>query len=224
MYKRSLYFLLKRLFRHFERLGVHVLPVHYYSPIPEIRKLGIDLWQKISDLPGIEINEDFQLRLLEEFEKLYREEYNSLPLYKHESSGYYIHNPNFGSVDGEIYYCIIRQFKPKKIIEVGAGFSTLLAVEAAEKNDCDCEIVAIDPFPPEFLKKDERIRLIEKPVQEIEFRMFQSLNENDILFIDSTHVVRIGGDVVYLYLDVLPRLKRGGSCARSRYIHANGIS
>ena len=72
MYRKLLSFLLKRLFRHFERLGVHVLPVHYYSPIPEIRKLGIDLWQKISDLPRIEINEDFQLRLLEELQyKLY---------------------------------------------------------------------------------------------------------------------------------------------------------
>ena len=69
MYKRSLYFLLKRLFRHFERLGVHILLVHYHSPIPEIGKLRRDLLERISDLLGIDMNEGFRLQLLEEFKR-----------------------------------------------------------------------------------------------------------------------------------------------------------
>jgi uncharacterized UPF0146 family protein len=56
-------------------------------------------------------------------------------------------------VDAEIYYCMIRHFRPRKIIEVGAGFSTLLAAETVERNAIDCEIVAIDPYPQKFLKE-----------------------------------------------------------------------
>lgn len=90
----------------------------------------------------------------------------------------------------------------------------MLAAEAVNKNreeGHDCELVAVDPYPVEILKK--RIlglsRLIEKGVQELDLSEFIRLKENDILFIDSTHVVRIGGDVVYLYLEVLPRLNKG---------------
>jgi len=118
--------LLSRLFPYFEKLRIHVLPVHHYSPIPEVGKLRGEIWQRVSELPGINMNEEIQLRLLEEFEK-YSDEFNSLPLQKRD--GFYVSNPNFGSVDAEIYYCMIRHFRPRKIIEVGAGFSTLLAAE-----------------------------------------------------------------------------------------------
>jgi len=160
------------------------------------------------------MNEEFQLKLLEEFKKRYGEEFNSLPLYEHERSrlGYYIYNGNFGLVDGEIYYSMIRHFKPKKIIEVGAGFSTLLAAEAISKNKeegYDCELTAIDPYPMEALKRTRLVRLIKRPTQDLELSEFEGLGENDILFIDSTHTVKIGGDVVYLYLEVLPRLSKG---------------
>ena len=156
------------------------------------------------------MNEDFQIKLLELFREYYGKEFNSLPLHEHERSefGYYINNPFFGPVDGEIYYCMIRHFKPRRIIEVGAGFSTLLALEAVKMNSYG-EITAIDPYPPKFLKEMKGIRLVEKPVQEVKLSEFINLDENDILFIDSTHVVKIGGDVVYLYLEVLPRLERG---------------
>jgi predicted O-methyltransferase YrrM len=218
MIDRALKFLLgkvvKRAFVWFERLGFHIMPVHYYSPIPEVRKLPSSIWKRTSELVGIDMNEDFQLKLLEEFKRLYGREYNSLPLYAHERTklGYYVYNPSFGPVDGEIYYCMIRHFKPKRIVEVGAGFSTLLAAEAVEVNrrkGYDCELIAVDPYPTDFLRRIPRLRLVEKPVQELHFSWFNSLRENDILFIDSTHVVKIGGDVVYLYLEVLPRLNSG---------------
>jgi predicted O-methyltransferase YrrM len=198
--------LLSRLFPYFEKLGIHVLPVHYYSPIPAIGKLREKIWQRVSELPGINMNEEIQLKLLEEFEK-YSDEFNSFPLQK--GDGFYVFNPSFGSVDAEIYYCMIRHFRPRKIIEVGAGFSTLLAAETVERNAIDCEIVAIDPYPQKFLKANKRIKVVEKPVEEVGLEEFKALGENDILFIDSTHTVKVGGDVVYLYLEVLPRLKKG---------------
>jgi len=112
--------LLSRLFPYFEKLRIHVLPVHHYSPIPAIGKLREEIWQRVSELPGINMNEEIQLRLLEEFEK-YSDEFNSFPCKK--GDGFYVFTPSFGSVDAEIYYCMIRHFRPRKIIEVGAGFS-----------------------------------------------------------------------------------------------------
>ena len=216
MIQKGLKFVLKKIYRKsftlWERLGFHILPVHYYSPIPEVRKLRDDIWEHISELVGIDINEEFQLKLLEEFQKRYSKEYNSLPLYEDSKTRYYIYNGAFESVDGEIYYCMIRYFKPKKIIEVGAGFSTLLATEAISKNEEEgysCELMAVDPYPMETLKRTRGVMLVEKPVQDLELSEFEGLGENDILFIDSTHTVKIGGDVVYLYLEVLPRLNKG---------------
>ncbi len=201
----------RKSFPLWEKLGFHILPVHYYSPVPEIGKLRDDVWKNVSELVGININEEFQLKLLEEF-KRYSKEFNSLPLYGESKNRYYIYNSSFGSVDGEIYYCMIRHFKPRKIIEVGAGFSTLLAYEAININreeGYDCELIAIDPYPMETLKRSQVARLIEKPVQELNLSEFKTLKESDIIFIDSTHTVKIGGDVVYLYLEVLPRLNKG---------------
>jgi hypothetical protein len=213
-WRRRLLRLFRLIFISCEVLGFHVLPVHYYSPIPKVRELPTSLWKRVSELVGIDMNEDFQLKLLEDFKRLYSREYNSLPLYAHERSGlsYYVWNPYFGPVDGEVYYCMIRHFKPKRIVEVGAGFSTLLAAEAVEVNRSegyDCRLIAIDPLPPDFLRRIPGLVLVEKPVQELHHSWFDPLRENDILFIDSTHVVKLGGDVVYLYLEVLPRLGKG---------------
>ncbi|MBS7635673.1 class I SAM-dependent methyltransferase [Candidatus Bathyarchaeota archaeon] len=209
----------KHCFTEWERLGLHILPVSYYSPIPEMRKLRDDIWKCSYDLIGISMNEDSQLKLLQDFSSLYGNEFNNLPLNETSEIRYYVYNGNFGAVDGEIYYSMIRHFKPRKIIEVGAGFSTLLAIEAIMKNKeegYNCELMGIDPYPSETLMKafqtyrnSIRFSLIEREVQELEPSMLTTLGENDILFIDSTHVVRIGGDVVYLYLRVLPRLNKG---------------
>jgi len=82
-----------------EELGFHILPVHYYSSIPEIGKLRDDVWRRVSELIGININEGFQLKLLEGFQKCYGEEFSGLPLYEHERSRlyYYIYSSGFGS-------------------------------------------------------------------------------------------------------------------------------
>ena len=96
------------------------------------------------------------------------------------------------------------------IIEVGSGFSSLLAAEAIARNDSSA-LICIEPFPPEFLRKGfpGLHSLIEKKVQDIDLEFFSQLDSGDILFIDSSHTVKIGGDVNYLFLEVLPRLKPG---------------
>jgi hypothetical protein len=207
----------KKLFTLWEKLGFHITRNHFYEPIPDTRMLKDDLWEKQSELVGININEESQINLLSVFSSKFKEEYESFP--RSETSipfQYYVNNSAFSSVDGEIYYCMIRHFKPKKIFEIGAGYSTYLAAHAIlknkeEDNAYECELVAIDPYPNDVLKNGfpGLSKLIPKRVQDIPLSEFKKLLENDILFIDSTHVLKIGSDVQYEYLEILPRLNKG---------------
>ncbi len=161
------------------------------------------------------MNEKKQIQLLNQFLR-FKGEYDSFPKNKtskpHE---YYLKNPNFGPVDAEILYCMIRHFKPKKMVEIGSGFSTLLSAQAILKNEEDygqkTELIAIEPYPNEILKSGfpGLSRLIPEKSEKTDFSLFNELKENDILFIDSSHVLKIGNDVYFEYLEILPRLRKG---------------
>ena len=116
----------------------------------------------------------------------------------------------FGGTDALVAYCMIRHFQPRLIIEVGSGYSSLLIAEAAAKTNA-CSLICVEPFPSDFLSKGFPClkALLAKKVEEIELDFFSQLEAGDILFIDSSHTVKIGGDVNYLFLEVLPRLKPG---------------
>ena len=127
-----------------------------------------------------------------------------------KSPSFHLDNGLFGGIDALVAYCMIRHFQPRLIIEIGGGFSTLLLTEAAAKNNTSA-LTCIEPFPQEFLKQGVPglHRLIEKKVQDIDLEFFSELHSGDLLFIDSSHTVKIGGDVNYLFLEVLPRLEPG---------------
>jgi predicted O-methyltransferase YrrM len=203
------------LFSLWESLGFHITPNHFYQPIPDTRTLKDELWLRQSELVGVDMNEQKQIQLLNQFLG-FREEYDAFP--KNKASKpyqYYINNPHFGAVDAEILYCIIRHFKPKKIIEIGSGYSTFLAAQAILKNEEEngnkTELIAIEPYPNEVLKSGFTglSKLIVTKIEEIDLSEFNELKENDILFIDSSHVLKIGNDVQYEYLEILPRLNKG---------------
>ena len=209
--------IIKRTFLFWEKLGIHITLNHFYEPIPDTRTLKNHLWIKRSKLIGINFNEKKQLELLSYFLSNYGDEYDILPKYKVEiPCKYYINNPFFGSVDGEILYCMIRYFKPKKIYEIGSGFSTYLSAQALlENKNLDskykCDLIVINPYPNKIIKTGfpGLTKLILKKVQDIPLSEFNKLTENDILFIDSSHVLKIGSDVQYEYLEILPRLNKG---------------
>ena len=199
------------LFRRWERRGFHVTPVHFYKPIPDTQSLPETLWTHPSDLAGVEMNETTQLELLREYIPKFRDEYEQLPTSSPgKDRGFYVNNTLFGGVDALVAYCMVRHFKPRTIIEVGSGFSSLVLGQAAERNK-RAGLICIEPFPREFLREGfPGLRsLIEKKVQDIELEFFAQLESDDILFIDSSHTVKIGSDVNYLFLEVLPRLRPG---------------
>jgi len=105
---------------------------------------------------------------------------------------------------------MVRHFKPNLIIEVGSGYSSLLSAQAGQKNG-NTELICIEPYPAEVLKKGfpGLKQLVTTRVQDMDPTFFEQLQAGDILFIDSTHVVQIGSDVNFLFLEVLPRLKPG---------------
>jgi hypothetical protein len=207
----------KRYFYLWEKRGFHITPIHYYYPIPDTRELGDELWVKHSDMVGVNVNEDSQLKLLELFASELKNEYDCFPQQKTATPHrYYLYNDAIESVDGEILYCMIRYFKPNRIIEIGSGYSTYLSAEAILKNkeenpSYDCKLTAIDPYPNAVIRKGFPgfSELIPRKVQDIPLTDFVQLDRNDILFIDSTHVLQIGSDVRYEYLEILPRLKKG---------------
>lgn len=205
----------RTLFSLWESHGFHITPVHFYSPIPQISTLPDELWTRPSDLPGIELNGPSQLAFLDEVCHRFRGEYESFP---RDPTGtpyqYYLHQGSFGPVDAEVLYCMIRYRRPRRLIEVGSGFSTFVAAAAVVMNSTEghpAELVAIDPYPIEVLRHGfpGLGQLRSEPVQNVELDLFTSLSENDILFIDSSHVVRIDSDVRFLILEVVPRLKPG---------------
>jgi len=207
--------LLRRLFSILEHIGVHLTLNHFYQPIPDTRMIDDKLLSRRSQLVGINMNEPKQNELLNQFVK-YKKEYDLLPRNKAEKPWqYYVNNPNFGPVDAEVLYCMIRSFKPKKVIEIGCGYSTYLSALAilknGDENGCRADLIAIEPYANKVLKAGfpGLTRLIQKKVQDIDLMEYEALSENDILFIDSSHVLKIGSDVQHAYLEILPRLNKG---------------
>jgi len=158
-----------------------------------------------------------QLELLALFKSKFEREYALFPSSKTTVSyEYYLDNGKFGRVDGELLYCFVRFLKPSRIIEIGSGNSTYLSAKAIlanrlEDHNYTCELIAIDPQPNKTLIGGfpGLSEVIPRAVQEVPLAEFESLRKNDILFIDSTHSLKIGSDVHYEYLEIIPRLQAG---------------
>lgn len=206
----------QRTFEFFQKFGISIVKKHFYSPIPDTKVLTEkkDLWDKETELVGIDLNVENQLYLLETIFPKYKKEYD-FPLNKTSSPyEYYINNGAFGFISAAVLHCMIRYYCPRTIIEVGSGYSTHVSARASMMNQADGEatkLISIEPYPNEALKKGffGLTELISKKVEEIDINFFNQLEDGDILFIDSSHVVRIESDVNFLYLKVLPRLKKG---------------
>jgi predicted O-methyltransferase YrrM len=197
----------RELFLNWEKHGFHVTPVHFYEPIPDTRSLPETLWSQPSELAGVDMNDSMQLDLLRNHFSKFRSEYESISAEPAPGEVW-----PFSRTDVLVAYCMVRHFQPRRIIEVGSGFSSLVLAQAAAKNK-NSALICIDPFPHRLVRESNRIpaleSLIESKVQDTGLEFFSQLEAGDILFIDSSHTVKAGGDVNYLFLEVLPRLKPG---------------
>jgi predicted O-methyltransferase YrrM len=213
MLQRLLWALARRTFSFWERLGLHVTPVHFYQPVPDTRELGPSLWERRSNLVGVDMAEAEQLVLLSTMTG-YRDEYAAFGARRAgDGQGFHFGNAFLEAVDAEVLYALVRHLRPRRLIEIGSGYSTLVAAEAARRNAAEgspCRITAIEPFPSAMLRAGvPGVELRAVPLQSVALSEFEALCQDDILFIDSSHVLKIGGDVQYEFLEILPRLARG---------------
>jgi len=191
--KKSIFIFVEKFFK------VHITPVHYYSPIPTVSELKPDIFTKVNDCVGVEFSDDSQLNNMKLIFSQYLREYTPRV------------NEGLSQVDSFVLYAMIRNRKPRVLIEIGSGESTKISLSALSKNrdeGVECQFTAIEPFPNSFLKQVEKknFRLIESNVQDVDLDL---LSQADILFIDSSHVAKIGSDVNYEIHDIVPRLKVG---------------
>jgi hypothetical protein len=192
-------------------IGTFPIRDHYYEPLYNFDRLKVDLY-KNRNVGGIKFNINNQLKNIRKLN--FTDELINLNLTDESPTyGFNINNKFFESGDAEIYYQIIRYFKPSRIIEIGSGYSTLIALEAIkknkeEKNSKNKIITCIEPYENKWLDNLD-IKIIRKKIEDISFEKYLNLKKNDILFIDSSHMIRPQGDVLKLFLEILPRLRKG---------------
>jgi len=203
------------MFRTLQKIGINVTPNHYYWPIPDLRELERREWRVDPNPAGMDLRLEQQLHFLNTAVRQYQAECRFASSPGDPGWEFYYNNGWFESVDAEVAYSMVRHFKPRRIVEIGGGFSTRVLAKAVRQNDeqygFECDLTTIEPYPDKVLKAGipGTSHLIEKPVQEVELEQFAALGDRDILFIDSSHVVRVGSDCIYEYLDILPRLQKG---------------
>lgn len=198
--------------RLFTLVGVFPIRDHYYEPLFNPDHLQRPM-SAPRDIPGLDMNEAEQLALLKKFD--YADELRKFPDRRpsNASLAFYYENPAFTYGDAEYLYSIIRSLKPARIIEVGSGHSTLMAIEAInanlrENSEYRCEHICIEPYEMPWLESSG-VQVLRTKVEDIPVEYFQQLQPNDILFIDSSHMIRPQGDVLYEFLELLPTLPSG---------------
>jgi hypothetical protein len=199
----------ERFFKVAEVMGFHVLPTHFYSPVPTVRELPASTWKTRLDLEWTR-DVEAQLALLARVLRWAPELIASAALPDSDDGRYRFSESSFPPLDAAVYYGVLREFKPTRVLEIGSGASTKIAAQASLSGS-EIQIECIDPFPGTFVRDSlsGAIRLTELRVQDVPLAKFDALGVNDILFIDSSHVSKIGSDVNYLVLRVLPRLAPG---------------
>ena len=189
---------------------------HYYSPIPNLDEIKLREKELFSNppknFPGIDLNERAQLETLRLFGAYYREQ----PFSENKAAKlrYYFKNSAFSYADALVLYCMIRHLKPKRIIEIGSGYSSCVTLDTNElffDNKIACTFIEPHPELLQSLLKSsdaDRIKIIPQKLQEVDSNIFAELSSQDILFIDSTHVAKIGSDVNLIFSKILPMLKK----------------
>jgi hypothetical protein len=188
---------------------------HFYSPVvdPEALKLRrAQLWPDSPAIPLIDFNDESHADFLREMVDL-------MPAYDYPEkvdaaqspTAFYTQNDQFSWLDPRVLFCMLRKVKPKRIIEIGSGYSTLLMADVNSRwLDGQVAITCVEPYPRPFLRELKGIsELVVLPVQEVDLSVFSVLQPGDILFVDSSHVSKTGSDVNHIFFNILPVIQPG---------------
>lgn len=203
---------------HIDRTFLHYPPGHYYSPLPdkaEVERVAGRIYDVPlpASIPGVDLRERQQLELYSHLVKYY-------PLFPFEEKKktefrYYLDNIFFCHADAFWLFSMLLHFKPKHLIEIGSGFSSCVTLDTIENfMEIQPILTFIEPDPQRLLENmgtagRDGVTLHSSPIQDVPLDVFDCLENGDFLFIDSSHVGKIGSDVLYLLFEVLPRLASG---------------
>lgn len=196
-----------------QALGFDLLRRHYYSPVPNLAELPANTWTRKSPLRGLQFDVPAGLAFVESQLAAHISEYAPPLAPTGEPRDFYMDNSLYGSVDAATLYAMVRRFSPRRILELGSGLSSLVIADARSRNGRHTggSHVVYDPYPrPDLaavLKRVSALRAVS--ATEVPFSEFEALRSGDMLFVDTTHTVKIGGEVNRVILDVLPILAPG---------------
>ena len=221
LYRRTGSKRLKLSTKILKRIGIFPIRDHYYEPLFNDAYLSRNL-NDPRELPGIDFNEEGQLKFLQNLN--YQTEFSNfveIEQSKSDQDAFNLENGSFESGDAEFLFNFVRHTKPKKIIEVGCGSSTKIIQHAVNLNGKEQSFKAshmcVEPYEQQWLANFPNIKLERERIEFLDLRLFEQLEEGDFLFIDSSHMVRPQGDVLYEYLTIIPSLKPGV------YVHVHDI-
>lgn len=202
-------------------VGYELVRRHYYSPIPDLDRLPPDVWSRQSTLAGVQFDTRAGLAFVRENLTPYLAEYDPPLGPTSDAHRFYLSNGFYEGLDAETLYAMVRHLQPKRIVELGSGFSTLVIADARARNDAhdvSCHHV-YDPYPQRRLEPAIRhlAELHQIPAAEVPTEAFTRLQAGDLLFVDTTHTVKIASDVNRIILEVLPTLSPGV------YVHFHDI-
>ena len=198
--------------RRLQEMQINVVPSNFYSEIPSLAEVENafeysrgpkEEWFNQGHFDNIAIGQ--YLGMLQQYSQEFDPPLEADPS---DPTCFYWKNPAFTFTDAMMYYCVLRHLKPEHVLEIGCGYSTLVADMALQRNGHG-SMTLIEPYPKDFLRQLQSVRtLIEQPVQAIPIDELVGLAESaDVLFIDSTHTVKVGSDCLTLYLRLFPRIR-----------------
>ncbi len=194
--------------------GALPLPVHFESPVPDLDDLDArDVWSRRSDVPGVDLRLEAQLALLARLGARFGHECR-WPHRSDDPAAFHLENPSFSFGCAAAAHALLRDLRPRRVVEVGSGLSSRVLAAALRRNAAEgaapADYTVVDPYPaPGLASLPGLTRVRAVRAEDCPRAVFDALEADDVLFVDSSHVVRIGGDVNRLLLDVIPALAPG---------------
>jgi hypothetical protein len=193
-----------------ESRGYELVRRHFYSPLPDLPELPESLWVESRPMVGVDLRTDSAIALIEEQLAPYIQEFDP----PSARPGYQFCRSSYGPGDAEILYALIRHLQPSLVVELGSGASSHFIHAGLDRNGRG-EHHVYDPYPftvasCRALGPLEGVVVHRERSERLETaEIANSLNAGDVLFVDTTHTVKTGGDVDRIFLDLLPRLAPG---------------
>lgn len=197
-----------------ERFGVHAVRASYDSPIPRRRDLDPAVFERESPMRGLDWDPERQIAFLDQELACFLAEFRPQPDPSAPTGTFRLDNQTYDRVDAELLYAMVRFAKPARYVELGSGYSTLVVADALARNAADGHpgrLSCYDPYPsPHVTGRPDLAPFVERVgAEQISEQMLSDLAANDVLFVDTSHTVKLGGDVNRIVLDLLPLLAPG---------------